>query len=57
LFRAVLFRFVVADSVEESIMDLQERKRLLANGAFGDPDARHRLQRLGLEEMRLLFRK
>jgi len=52
-----VLRFVVADSVEESIMDLQERKRLLANGAFGDPDARHRLQRLGLEEMRLLFRK
>eukprot|EP00668_Euglena_longa_P013001 GGOE01015530.1.p1 GENE.GGOE01015530.1~~GGOE01015530.1.p1 ORF type:complete len:911 (+),score=254.37 GGOE01015530.1:275-2734(+) len=52
-----VLRFVVKDSVEENIMELQERKRLLASGAFGDPDARGKLQRLGLEEMRLLFRK
>lgn len=50
-------RFVVKDSVEENIMELQERKRLLASGALGDGDARGALQRLGLAEMRLLFRK
>ena len=40
-------RFVVKDSVEESIMELQEKKRVLIRGAFGDKEAQSKLQKLG----------
>ncbi|KAJ7515177.1 hypothetical protein O6H91_22G003700 [Diphasiastrum complanatum] len=49
-----IFRLIVADSIEERILDLQERKRQFAQVAFGKSQEQQRLMRV--EEVRLLMR-
>jgi len=50
----VVTRFIMTDSVEERILELQERKRKLAEGALGPVNGRDR-KALRLEELRHLF--
>ncbi|KAJ7555457.1 hypothetical protein O6H91_05G038800 [Diphasiastrum complanatum] len=49
-----IFRLIVADSIEERILDLQKRKRQFAQVAFGKSQEQQRLMRV--EEVRLLMR-
>ncbi|KAH3761252.1 SNF2 superfamily RAD5 protein [Pelomyxa schiedti] len=46
-------RFVIKDTIEEKIMNMQEKKKLLAAGALGLKT--QELRNLRLEELRLLF--
>ena len=43
--------------MEESILELQEKKRLLTGGAFGDKAAKNAFNKMGLDDLRLLFNK
>jgi SNF2 family DNA or RNA helicase len=47
-------RFIIKDSIEERIMELQERKKMLAQGALGAGSSE--LRQIRIEELRLLFR-
>jgi len=47
-------RFVVKDSIEERILELQERKKVLAQGALGMNSKE--LRQIRIDELRLLFR-
>ncbi len=47
-------RFYVQNSIEERILELQDRKRVLAEGALGMNNKE--LRQVRLDELRLLFR-
>ena len=47
-------RFVIADTIEEKILSLQEKKMALANGALGT-DKRAVISKLNLADLKLLF--
>lgn len=47
----VVTRFVIADTVEERILALQERKRALAEGALHGSDK----AQLRIEDLKMLF--
>ena len=49
----VVKRFIVADSIEENILELQERKRNLASAAFTKEKAQH----TRLSDLKLLFKR
>lgn len=48
-------RFLMQGSVEERIIELQERKEALAKGALSMADGEHEMQKMGLEDLKLLF--
>ncbi|KAI0313327.1 SNF2 family N-terminal domain-containing protein [Amylostereum chailletii] len=50
----VVERFVIADTVEDRILALQERKRLLAEGSLGEGDGK-KLGRLTVRDLTRLF--
>ena len=52
--KVVVKRFVVHDSVEERILQLQERKRSLVSAAIGRNDDERRKNRL--QDLALLFK-
>jgi SNF2 family DNA or RNA helicase len=47
-------RFIVKGTVEERIVELQERKKILAQGALGMNNKE--LRQIRIDELRLLFR-
>lgn len=47
-------RFIIKDSIEERIMELQDRKKMMAQGALGMNSKE--LRQIRLDELRLLFR-
>lgn len=47
-------RLVIANSVEDRLLEIQERKGLLADGAMGEGDI-GRLGRLTIDDIRNLF--
>jgi len=49
-------KFVMRNSIEERIVDLQQKKKYLAQGALGNVKADEFLGQMKLEELRLLFR-
>lgn len=52
--KVVVKRFVVTDSVEERILQLQDRKKRLASAAIGRSDEERRRSRL--DDLALLFK-
>jgi DNA repair protein RAD5 len=48
-------RFLMQNSVEERIIQLQQRKEALAKGALGSADGEQEMQKMGLEDLKLLF--
>jgi hypothetical protein len=56
----VVYKITVADSVEERILQLQEKKRELANAAFGDGDGglgKAKAAKLSMKDILYLFRR
>ena len=51
----VITRFVIKNSIEERILELQERKKMLAQGALGMSNKE--LRQVRFEELRQLFRE
>ena len=52
-----VIRFIIRDSIEERILDLQDKKRKIAQGAFagGASDVGQQSRGLALSELRQLF--
>ena len=46
----VVERFIIKDTIEDRILALQEKKRLLADGSLGEGDGR-KLGRLSVREL------
>lgn len=54
----VVYKITVADSVEERILELQEKKRELANAAFGDGAlGKAKAAKLSMKDILYLFRR
>ena len=51
-----VFVLIARDTIEENVVELQERKRKLASGAFGAVRTRADIQRHRLDDLRLLMR-
>ncbi|XP_071949768.1 helicase-like transcription factor [Antedon mediterranea] len=51
----IITKFIVKDSVEERMMDLQEKKRNLMAGAFGKKQTAEERQRTRIDDIRLLL--
>jgi SNF2 family DNA or RNA helicase len=53
-----VIRFIIRDSIEERILDLQDRKRRIAQGAFaGGGHEGGQSRGLALSELRQLFER
>ncbi|KZV76703.1 hypothetical protein PENSPDRAFT_646154 [Peniophora sp. CONT] len=50
----VVERFIIKDTIEDRILGMQEKKRLLADGSLGEGDGR-KLGRLSVRELAALF--
>jgi DNA repair protein RAD5 len=48
-------RFLMQNSVEERIIELQQRKEAIAKGALNMADGEHEVHKMGLEDLKLLF--
>lgn len=50
-------KFIVKHSVEERIVELQKRKKDMANNVYNGGDTEGNAHRLGLEDLRFLFQR